>query len=280
MRKIACGLFILMMACLASSGQAASWKVADCVRNGTCPDQFTASPTMTPSLTPDFSSPTPSITGTPPTSTMTPEDTLSPTFTMTPSISATPTVTRTLVADAVAVRINAGGSAAYGAWAQDQAYGSGYGFTLGKAYSTDHAVQGTSAAPLYQAFRQGSVVEYKVDVAPGIYQVTLKMCDFVSTGSDQRVFKVIAQGQTREESLDVYALAGGATAFDRVLDVQVNSGPLVLRLEALPGKGAAFISAVEVLGLQSIHSPTPTPTPNVTPLDITLEEPPDAVLVP
>jgi len=117
---------------------------------------------------------------------MTPTGTLS---TSTPTGSATltstlsPTPTSTFVAGAYAARIAVASDSTYidtqgNFWMADQPYvqGGGAGWVVNaQIYYTTSSIIGTADPSLYQNFDEDSNIEYKFDVAPGNYQVTLKM---------------------------------------------------------------------------------------------------------
>jgi len=215
---------------------------------------------------------TPTPTGTYYTSTPTSTATISPTATqtLTPSPSATFTFTPTQVPGAYVQRVAVAGSVYVDSqgntWNADKPYvpnsplGSSYGYTIpGDEYYTASTVDGTLDSPLYQSSRDAAALEYKFDVAPGQYQVTVKMAETFFENIDQRIFSIVAQGQTEVSNLDLVNTAGYFNAYDVTFTVTVASGPLDLQWFASVDE--ATISAIQVIGLQSAPTATPTRTP-------------------
>ncbi len=110
---------------------------------------------------------------------------------------------------------------------------------------------------LYQDFVEGTNIEYKFDLAPGNYQVTLKMVntDYATTG--QSSFNVLANGTQVIGSHDSF-LGGYFNAFDMTFNTSVSGNTLDLVLSA--NQGLATLSAIQVLGLQPASTPTFAPT--------------------
>jgi chitinase len=178
------------------------------------------------------------------------------------------------------IRVDAGSNTPYAdslgkSWVADLAYTSGsYGYTQGGVvFNASDTVIGTADPALYQTLRQGRVLEYRFDLPMGSYQVTLKLCDFLSTQAGQRSVVVKANGSRVAGPLDLSALVGQDAAYDLNFTASPSQGSLVVRLEGV--KGAATLSAIQVVGLQSL-SANPTPTPNLHPFDFILIQPADA----
>src|SRR5579883_3085580 len=142
-------------------------------------------PTATPTLTPTPYPPGfPTLTFTPtPTITNTPTTTPTPTVTFTPTVTSTATASPTFVPGAYLKRIAVASDVPVtdhsgNVWMADQAYYPALGGVgqVGDAqpYSTNSPVGGTPDQPLYQNFREDTTWDYRFDVPPGNYQVTVK----------------------------------------------------------------------------------------------------------
>ena len=226
----------------------------------------TATATATPSATP----------------TATPTNTPTPTATNTP----TPTPTATPTAVPYLKRVNAGGASFTDSlgqvWDPDQAYATGgWGYVSGTAKSSTTAVNGTVDDLLYQKYREG-MTAYQFTVPNGQYQVTLKFAEFAASSSKQRIMKITIEGVVVESALNVLALAGKATAFDRTYTTTVADGILNIAFAQNGGSYKPMVSAIEVKSAEAgptgtgteptpiatnvpiataTNTPTPTPTP-------------------
>jgi hypothetical protein len=98
-------------------------------------------------------------------------------------------------------------------------------------------IAGTTDDELYRTYRRGTFA-YRLPVANGNYQVTLKFATAKETG----VFNVNAERQRTITGLDVLAEAGPNTALDKTFVTTVTDG--VLDLEFVPQVGDAVISAI------------------------------------
>jgi len=204
-------------------------------------------------------SPTPSLTPTP---TATPSPTVTPTRTATATPTTTPYVRR----------VNASGAAytdtAGQVWTADQPYTTGgWGYTAGSAKSYTTAVAGTNDDPLYQKYREG-MSHYSFTVPNGAYRVTLRFAEFAANKSGDRKMKITVEGVVVESALDVYAVAGKATALDRFYTTTVTDGVLTISFAQAGGRKAPMVSALEVASGSAPPPPpssTPTPTPTATP---------------
>jgi hypothetical protein len=156
------------------------------------------------------------------TATTTPARTATATATPTPSATRPPT--------SYDVAVNCGG-AAYTArdgklWQGDQAYTVGsWGYSGGKAYAASVPIAGTDDDILYQSEHYGASV-YRFDVAPGIYAVQLKFAEIYASKVGQRIFDVQIEGMAALSALDLFAVAGRYTAYDRTFTVEVTDGIL------------------------------------------------------
>jgi hypothetical protein len=137
-------------------------------------------------------------------------------------------------------------------WLADQAYVSGgSGYTQGGQLETSGTtVTGTNSSSLYQTFREGSQLAYSFTLPAGHYQITLKFADLISTAAGQNVFNITEDGTEVSNNVDIYKTMGGGVATDRSFRVDVTgSSPLTVQLTAV--KGDAFLSGIEVTGLQT-----------------------------
>ncbi len=129
-------------------------------------------------------------------------------------------------------------------WQADQAFGTGsWGYVGGTAKSSTTAVNGTVDDLLYQKYREG-MTEYKSTVPNGQYNVQLRFAEFTQTRAGRRVMKITLEGGVVESALDVYAVAGKATALNRTYTVTVNDG--VLNIGFVIVTGSPMVSAIEV----------------------------------
>ncbi|MEJ5199044.1 MAG: malectin domain-containing carbohydrate-binding protein [Anaerolineae bacterium] len=212
--------------------------------------------------------PTPAATFTP-TPTATPTETPSPTATAT----ATPTTTPTPLPPFVQ-RVNAGSvtftDSLGQVWAADQSYSAGgWGYVGGSAKSSKTAVVGTVDDLLYQKYREG-MSSYRFSVPNGPYQVTLRFAEFAASKAGARVMKITMNDLLVEGGLDVFAVAGKATALDKTYVVAVTDGQITIAFAQVSGTLKPMVSAIEVKGLGGgapvpTTTPMPTFTPTVTP---------------
>ena len=136
-------------------------------------------------------------------------------------------------------------------FAADSGYSGGTAWDGGAA-----AVAGTTSDALFQKHRWG-MNGYNVSVpSSGTYKVTLYTAEMLFDQAGQRVFDVTAEGATKVDNLDVFAVAGKATAYTRTFDVAVTDG--VLNLGFAASKDDPMVSAIEV---SSTTATTPTTTP-------------------
>ncbi len=245
----------------------------------------TATATATPTATP---TPTATATATPtPTATATATATATPTPTATATMSSTPTRTPTASPTPAPYlrRVNAAGVTFTDSlgqeWSPDQAYASGgWGYVSGSAKSSTTGVSGTVDDLLYQKYREG-MRAYQFTVPNGDYQVTLRFAEFVATTSKRRIMKITIEGVVLENALEVLAVAGKATAYDKTYTVTVADGLLNIAFAQNGGSYKPMVSAIEVksVGVEpggagivptptavSVPStPLPTATPTATP---------------
>lgn len=104
----------------------------------------------------------------------------------------------------------------------------------------------TDEPELYRSMRVG-LSAYRLHVPNGTYNVTLKFCDLLGSGRDQRQFSVRIQDRLAVDSLDVYGAAGPSTAYDQLVkNVVVDNG--MLNIEFFPTRGEAMLSALVIEG--------------------------------
>jgi subtilisin family serine protease len=133
-------------------------------------------------------------------------------------------------------------------WAADQAYSAGSWGYIGTS-NTDkvkNAIGGTLDDPLYQDERRGAV-EYRFDgLPPGPYQVELRFAELQRSRPGQRIFDVIAEGNTILPALDVAAEVGTFYADDKSFFMHVTDGQLNLRFVTRRGFKEPIINAIRV----------------------------------
>ncbi|HET9870811.1 MAG TPA: malectin domain-containing carbohydrate-binding protein, partial [bacterium] len=194
-----------------------------------------------------------------------------------------PLPTRTPVPGALDFRLNAAGPAvtdSMGAlWTADQFFGSAtgvpglgaFGWTQGVTEVTvPDGFVGNHSTPdpaLYETYREDRTVGYRFAVPNGLYQVTFKWAELEYDLPGQRIFNVLAQGQTLAPRVDLDTTVNFGDAFDQTFyDIPVTNGVLDVSFQALPGSlGGGMVSAIHVAGEQPIPSATPTGTPTNSP---------------
>ncbi|HEX8496332.1 MAG TPA: malectin domain-containing carbohydrate-binding protein, partial [Actinomycetales bacterium] len=158
-------------------------------------------------------------------------------------------------------RVVAGGSSvtdASGAvWASDRMYAEG-----GTTWTSTQAIAGTTNDRIFQAERWG-VRGYSIPVpAAGTYAVTLNAAEVAFTLTGQRVFSIVAEGQTKISNLDLVRTVGAAAAHSSRFDVTVADGVLNLSLPASVNSSKVSSIAVDSgSSTTAIVTPAPTPTP-------------------
>jgi len=183
----------------------------------------------------------------PPAPTATPAP-VSPTPTATPTATVTPTATATRLA--YILRVDAGGPTFTDSqgitWTADQLYtANAWGYVGGTTGSSATPVNGTADDFIFQKYRQG-MSEYKFTVPNGGFQVRLRFAEFAATAPGQRVMQITLEGLLVESALDLYAVAGAATALDRTYTVIVSDGILNIGFAQAGGTLAPVVSAIEV----------------------------------
>ena len=87
---------------------------------------------------------------------------------------------------------------------------------------------------------------YRFDVPDGSYEVTLRLTEPTATAAGQRVFGVRLNEQPLVNDLDLFAVAGGATAHDLTGTVTAaGGGGLTISFDA--GVGDPVVSGIDVV---------------------------------
>ena len=144
-------------------------------------------------------------------------------------------------------------------WAPDS------GFTGGGTWTATPPggdIKGTTDDALYLTERWG-LSGWSRAVPNGTYEVTLKLREGWFDAPGQRVFDVSAEGTKVVANLDVYAVAGKNTAYDRTFPVTVRDGRLNLAFSAT--RDDPMVSAIQVRPACGAPTPTPTSTPTTAP---------------
>jgi Malectin domain len=176
--------------------------------------------------------------------------------------SPTPTSTPAAKSPAYVQRVRCGGPAYTDGlgdlWAADQPYTPGsWGYLGGVVYTTTQPVQNTVDDPLYQAERY-NMATYQFDLPSALYQVELRFAEIYQYAApNQRIFDVSIEGTKVITGLDLSAVAGDYTAYDRTFEVAVLDGQLNIDFAAT--KGAAEVNAIKVAATGYV-GPTPTPS--------------------
>jgi beta-galactosidase len=112
-------------------------------------------------------------------------------------------------------------------------------------YPAIPAVGEGDQAVLFETYREGTF-SYRVPVAPGRYQVTLRFFEpKADAAAGQRVFDVAAGGSVPLKGFDVVAAAGGAMKpVEKSFTAEAKDKGLVIDFR--PKTGQAIVSAIEV----------------------------------
>ncbi len=136
--------------------------------------------------------------------------------------------------------VNSGSAVPY-TDASGHAYAADHDVSASQAGRTGALISGTADQPLYQTYRSGYFA-YRIPLANGTYEVTLKFAEPEHSRSGRRVFNVNAQAARALANLDIYAEAGKNAALDKTVTATVADG--VLGLEFVPLLGEAIVSAI------------------------------------
>lgn len=129
------------------------------------------------------------------------------------------------------------------------------GGAYSRSYGSNVDILGTRDDDLYRA-ELVRFNRWSRPVANGTYIVTLKMREAWWTKPGQRVFDVLAEGQTKLTDVDIYAAVGQRRAYDRTFQVDVRDGRLDLAVRNK--KDSALVSAIKVNQVVSGSTPAPT----------------------
>ncbi|MFN7920366.1 MAG: malectin domain-containing carbohydrate-binding protein [Bryobacteraceae bacterium] len=170
----------------------------------------------------------------------------------------------------VPLRINCGGwekdvTGADGkVWLVDRYYDGGFNRYKPASVTTDWEVWSTT--------REGvSDFNYKIPIANGTYNVTLRFIEEVVTTKGARVFNVLANGVVVLDHLDIVALAGPMTPLTKkISNVSVTGGLLTLSFRGVTAQPS--VAGIEVESAGTVTTPPPaTVTVGVTPASVTLQ---------
>ena len=194
-----------------------------------------------------------------PPTTMTP----TPTPVDTPIPTPVDTPTPQLVEETV-FAVNCGGGAYTSSDGTEYAADTGY--SGGTATTNTASISGTSDPTLYNSERYGSCT-YSASVPNGDLLVTLHFAENYHTQAGMRSFNVVIEGTGIISNLDVYAEAGGNTAYVTENQVAVSDGQI--NIEFVTVTENALINAIKVSEFISgspkpTQEPTPTPGPTET----------------
>jgi PKD repeat protein len=184
------------------------------------------------------------------------------------------------VTSTYAQRVVAGRSTGYTdstgkVWSADRSYSAGsWGNTGGSTYSNSNTIAGTPDPDLYRSERYGNF-QYQFTVPDGNYQVTLKFAEIYWDSVGQRVFNVDIEGTRVMSNVDLNALVGKNTIYDRTFAVSVSHGILNINFQTIQDN--AKISAIEVVSGTPIPAPpfaafTGTPSEGFAPLMVSFTD--------
>lgn len=159
-------------------------------------------------------------------------------------------VQQTRIANGLAfpVTINIGGAAtatalADSTWDFYKEYGVTGGTKMAIAAGTVANANGNAA--IYESAISGLTL-YQVRLPSGRYDLTLMLAETEQNSSQQRVFDVMAEGETVVDDLDIYAQAGKSAAYQQTIsDISVPDG--ILDLYFKPEKGVPILSGLHIV---------------------------------
>ncbi|MFH0880740.1 MAG: glucoamylase family protein [Lentisphaerota bacterium] len=105
-------------------------------------------------------------------------------------------------------------------------------------------VEGTENAPLFLSERWG-LKEYRFQVQPGIYKVTLYFAEFFFSEPQKRLFDIAINGRKSIPTLDIVALAGQNRALQITRTVESTNGWIVLETTELVDRCKFSAIAIE-----------------------------------
>lgn len=158
------------------------------------------------------------------------------TSTSTSTTTSTSTSTST---GSVVFAVNAGGSSFKAS--NGITYSADKNYSSGSTYKVSSSISNTSDDVLYQSERYGSF-SYNIPLSDGTYEITFRTSENFHKASAKRKFDITAEGKEIVSNLDIFSVAGFATAYNIVKTVTVTDGTLNLKFnrEIDQAKIAAF----------------------------------------
>jgi hypothetical protein len=145
------------------------------------------------------------------------------------------------------LRINAGGPAytdgSGTTWKTDQYYVLGLD-GVNRTESTTQLIAGTTNPVMYQTGRWCSR-GYALPIGNGSFTLRLHFAEIIDTAAGNRIFNVLAEGQTLLSNFDIYKEVGSYRALIKEFPVTVGDGTLNIAFTDV--KDCSKISAIEVL---------------------------------
>ncbi len=143
----------------------------------------------------------------------------------------------------------------------------------GQTYSTTAPISGTTDDGIYQHERYG-MTGYNIPApAVGTYEVHLYLAENWFNAPGQRVFDVLAEGQTKASNVDIFARVGRNAAHQIWFSVPVSDGTLNLTfrnrvnvakidgIEVLPPAGSTVNVPPVTAPVVAAPAPAPAPAP-------------------
>ena len=151
------------------------------------------------------------------------------------------------VAGTPSVHINCGETASPYTDANGVYYAADTGFMGGSAISTATTITGTNDQAIFQKQRaSNSSFSYSIPTLNGVYGVTFLFAEIQNGNVGANKFKLVVNGRTLAEALDINALAGGKNAA-LSLTFRVNITANLLSIQLIPVTGSAAVAGI-VLG--------------------------------
>ena len=152
------------------------------------------------------------------------------------------------------IRISAGGaSSTFVSQAGEQWLTDRY-FTGGDTLYTSDAIANTHDRYLYGTARYGLYgdFEYKIPVANGSYNLTLKFAEIYYWNKGNRVFNVTVNGQQVLTNFDIVAEVGSRAALDKSFPVTVTNGVLNIQFKGVIHYGIVSAILIEPSATQPV----------------------------
>ncbi|MBN2442606.1 MAG: PHB depolymerase family esterase [Spirochaetales bacterium] len=166
------------------------------------------------------------------------------------SSAMTPAPTPVPVEPEIVFAVNCGGAAYVGSDGTE--FEADRGYSGGSAYDNGSSVSGTSDPTLYSTERYGDS-EYSVPVPKGEYLVTLYFAENYHTSAGSRIFNVSIEGIQAIGNLDIYAKAGGNTAYVTENSVTVSDGEINIEFSTVTEN--AMVNAIKITALSFSGEP-------------------------